>query len=149
MIGFLGLNRLRSTHRERKEVYIKALEEEVMRTKEMFSRNIQEKNAIADENRKLKELLQIHGISFQSLLPPDHFISKGTSTYGGSSFSNGSGSHAQNSSHSPATTAASGLNSPMLVEPADVKADWNGVPRMAQLQEGLDHDQIGIDFVLT
>ena len=116
-----------------------------MRCKEAFANEIQQKNAVADENRRLKELLQAHGIPYQNqnLVPPDHFNSKGTSTYDGSSFS-GSTRQAQASSLSPATTAASGLNSPSLA--AEVKSEYIGAPQNL-LQ--LNHDQIGIDFVLT
>lgn len=119
-----------------------------MRLKESFTMEVQSKTSVAKENRRLKELLQAHGIAYQSqtLYPPDHFTSKGTSTYGGSSFS-GSGSQIPGPSLSPATTSASDLNSPSLA--VEVKSEYQGTPQNAQLHDGLDHDQIGIDFVLT
>ena len=118
-----------------------------MRLKETFAIEVQQKNSIADENRRFKELLQAHGIPYQhqNLIPPDQFTNKGTSTYGGSSFS-GSGSHVQASSLSPATTTASGLNSPSLA--AEIKSEYVATPQKIQPHNGLDHDQIGIDFVL-
>ncbi|KAH6854639.1 hypothetical protein B0I37DRAFT_35690 [Chaetomium sp. MPI-CAGE-AT-0009] len=50
------------THRERKELYIKALEDEVLRLKEIFSRISNDKARLADENRQLKALLAQSGI---------------------------------------------------------------------------------------
>ncbi len=118
-----------------------------MRLKETFVIEVQQKNSIADENRRLKVLLQAHGIPYQNqnLIPPDHYTRKGTSTYGGSSRS-GSGSHVQASSLSPATTDVSGLNSPSLA--AEIKSEYLATPQNMQSHNGLDHDQIGIDFVL-
>jgi hypothetical protein len=50
------------THRERKELYIKALEDEVLRLKEIFSHISQDKARLAEENRQLKALLAQNGI---------------------------------------------------------------------------------------
>ncbi|KAK3298837.1 uncharacterized protein B0H64DRAFT_439273 [Chaetomium fimeti] len=50
------------THRERKELYIKALEDEVLRLKEIFSHISHDKARLADENRQLKALLAQNGI---------------------------------------------------------------------------------------
>ncbi|KAK4039300.1 eukaryotic translation initiation factor 3 subunit 7-domain-containing protein [Parachaetomium inaequale] len=50
------------THRERKELYIKALEDEVLRLKEIFSHISQDKARLADENRQLKALLTQNGL---------------------------------------------------------------------------------------
>ena len=119
-----------------------------MRLKESFAIEVSQKSSVTAENRRLKQLLQAHKIPYQNqnLIPQDHFASKGNSTYGGSSLS-GSGSHIQASSLSPATTAASGLNSPSMA--AEIKSEYSTMPQNAPLHEGLDHDQIGIDFVLT
>ncbi|KAK5655411.1 hypothetical protein OQA88_5682 [Cercophora sp. LCS_1] len=45
------------THRERKELYIKALEDEVLRLKEVYSNVSQDKEKLVEENRQLKALL--------------------------------------------------------------------------------------------
>ncbi|QBZ62988.1 hypothetical protein PoMZ_11878 [Pyricularia oryzae] len=52
------------THRERKELYIKALEDEVLRLKETYSNVSQAKDNLSNENRQLKQLLAQNGISF-------------------------------------------------------------------------------------
>ena len=49
---------MHSTHRERKELYIKALEDEVMRLKEVFSNVSQDKNKLAEENKQLKDRIK-------------------------------------------------------------------------------------------
>ncbi|KAK0613009.1 hypothetical protein B0T17DRAFT_499116 [Bombardia bombarda] len=51
------------THRERKELYIKALEDEVLRLKEIYSNVSQDKQKLADENRQLKTLLTQNGMA--------------------------------------------------------------------------------------
>lgn len=55
------------THRERKELYIKALEDEVLRLKEIFSNISQDKQRLAEENRQLKALLAQNGLGVGSL----------------------------------------------------------------------------------
>jgi len=50
------------THRERKELYIKALEDEVLRLKEIYSNVSQDKDKLAQENRQLKSLLSQSGL---------------------------------------------------------------------------------------
>ncbi|KAK3330790.1 hypothetical protein B0H66DRAFT_587100 [Apodospora peruviana] len=50
------------THRERKELYIKALEDEVLRLKEIYSNVSQDKERLAEENRQLKALLSQNGM---------------------------------------------------------------------------------------
>ncbi|KAK4212985.1 AP-1-like transcription factor [Rhypophila decipiens] len=51
------------THRERKELYIKALEDEVLRLKEIYSNISQDKERLAEENRQLKALLSQNGVA--------------------------------------------------------------------------------------
>ena len=50
------------THRERKEMYITALEDEVLRLKQVYTGSTQDKKRLVDENQKLKALLERHGI---------------------------------------------------------------------------------------
>lgn len=145
------------THRERKEIYIKALEEQVMRLKENFTGTIQEKNAIAEENRKLKELLRMHGINDVSV---DGNSNSGgaPSTYGGSVTDSRAGSYNFNPSFTPSPSAFSGDGSPGMSQAVrGVGQQYlGGSPQLQQQQQrqqqhnnGLDHDQIGVDFVLA
>ncbi|TGZ77389.1 hypothetical protein EX30DRAFT_356381 [Ascodesmis nigricans] len=52
------------THRERKERYVKSLEEEVVRLREAFVLVTKEKTRMQDENRAMRQLLDAHGISY-------------------------------------------------------------------------------------
>ena len=143
----------RRTHRERKEVYVKALEEEVMRLKETFSFTVKERDAVAEENRKLKELLRIHGIAIPGLDPYGNNSSagRGPSSYGGSSSRSTSAGYLMNQSLSPPTTVGQGPTPPAVPDSrAGKDASVGQQPsQYFQQQQGLDHDQIGIDFVLT
>ncbi|GME26934.1 Basic-leucine zipper (bZIP) transcription factor [Neofusicoccum parvum] len=136
------------THRERKEMYIKALEQEVLRLKDVFGTTARERDAIAEENRRLKELLAAHGIAFDSNSPIGGFQHMAGSSYGGSSRGSVSGSY-------HAGTASTGYTSPppsMPSRPAP-GLPMQGMPQphgqLQPAQTGLDYDQIGIDFVLT
>ena len=141
---------MRRTHRERKELYIKALEEQVMKLKETYSSVVQDKNAIAEENRKLKELLRLHGIAFPGLDQYGHNVVGGVSSYGGSSSGSRSGSYSQNRAFSPPTTVGSAVTPPDEVN-MQAGSELIGGPQSHQRhqQQGLDYDRIGIDFVLT
>ncbi|EKG11884.1 Basic-leucine zipper (bZIP) transcription factor [Macrophomina phaseolina MS6] len=138
------------THRERKEMYIKCLEQEVGHLKELFSKTARERDAIAEENRRLKELLVAHGVAFDPNSPASGFQQMAASSYGGSSRGSVSGSY-------HAGTASTGYTSPppsMPSRPAP-GIPMQGIPpqhphaQMQPAQTGLDYDQIGIDFVLT
>ncbi|KAB2577783.1 Basic-leucine zipper (bZIP) transcription factor [Lasiodiplodia theobromae] len=138
------------THRERKEMYIKALEQEVLRLKELFSHTARERDAVAEENRRLKELLAAHGIAFDSNSPASAFQQMAGSSYGGSSRGSVSGSY-------HAGTASTGYTSPPPSMPARPAPGlpMQGIPpqqphgQLQPAQTGMDYDQIGIDFVLT
>jgi len=54
------------THRERKELYIKALEDEVLRLKEVFSNVSLDRERLADENKRLRDLLTQAGLHYGS-----------------------------------------------------------------------------------
>ncbi|OJD33758.1 bzip-type transcription factor [Diplodia corticola] len=136
------------THRERKEMYIKALEQEVLRLKDVFGNTARERDAIAEENRRLKELLAAHGIPFDSNSPASVFQQMAGSSYGGSSRGSVSGSY-------HAGTASTGYTSPPPSMPARTAPGlpMQGIPpqhnQLQPAQTGMDYDQIGIDFVLT
>ncbi|KAF2084017.1 hypothetical protein K490DRAFT_76129 [Saccharata proteae CBS 121410] len=139
------------THRERKEMYIKALEQEVLRLKEVFGNTSRERDAIAEENRRLKELLAAHGIAYDASSPGAGFNRMGSS-YGGSS----SGSMSGGTSYNPGS-ASTGYTSPPQMGHAMPALPNNGQMHPPQQQQGhlqrpnnsVDYDQIGIDFVLT
>jgi hypothetical protein len=52
------------THRERKEIYVKALEQEVLHLKELYTDVLRERDAVREENRKLKEIMAMHGLNY-------------------------------------------------------------------------------------
>jgi len=125
------------THRERKEMYIKALEHEVLRLKELYGSSVSDRDAVINENKRLRELLLAHGVSLDSLqsLP----LMRGMpASYNGSSSGSISGSYRQESS--------TGDFSPPPLRSQDSKP----MASAGQLPgQHLDYDQIGIDFVLT
>ncbi|KAF2808621.1 uncharacterized protein BDZ99DRAFT_446221 [Mytilinidion resinicola] len=133
------------THRERKEMYIKALEQEVLRLKDTFGTTARERDAMAEENRRLKEILIAHGISFDLSSPGTAGFGRvGSSNYGSSSTGSISGSYGPGSN-------STGYTSPPSATPQN-----QGVGQMSPSQHprqqpnnGMDYDQVGIDFVLT
>jgi hypothetical protein len=138
------------THRERKEIYIKALEEQVMQLKETYTGAVQEKIAVTDENRKLKELLRSHGIPYNG---QDSSTAAGLpASYGGSSSGSRSGSYPFTQGFSPPHPDE---EPPISTRDAinATAAQFSGPPRPFQQpqnhQGGMDHDQLGVDFVLA
>ncbi|KAI9650906.1 hypothetical protein NHQ30_000941 [Ciborinia camelliae] len=145
------------THRERKELYIKALEQEVLRLKENFSNVSRGKHSIEDENRQLKQLLAQHGISWSGSGGVDEFTKNQSLGYRSSGSQ--AGSYAPGSSPlSPPPLSHSSISntnsmhfdsgSPQM---GGNQGGYGGSGRsMAQRQvQGVDYDQAGIDFVLT
>ncbi|KAF1944075.1 hypothetical protein EJ02DRAFT_420653 [Clathrospora elynae] len=132
------------THRERKELYIKALEQEVIRLKDTFAATSRERDAFAEDNRRLRELLIAHGISFDLSSPP----SNGLSSYGSSSGSvSGYGPGSASTGYTSSPTRGSISHDSMGQQPLTLQ---HHAQQSSQLQQsGLDYDQIGIDFVLT
>ncbi|KAI5370943.1 Putative basic-leucine zipper domain-containing protein [Septoria linicola] len=135
------------THRERKEMYIKALEQEVLRLKELFAETTRQRDEVHNENQRLKELLLQHGISYDFGSTPIKF-QRETSGYGPSSSGSISGSYR-------GTSESTGFSPPamhsQMAPPQALPAMQTGqVRNMAQLPGNrLDYDTIGIDFVLT
>lgn len=119
-------------------MYIKALEHEVLRLKELYGSSISDREAVVTENKRLKELLLAHGIPLDSLqsLPAVRGM---PASYNGSSSGSISGSYRQDSS-------TAGFSPPPL-------RSQDSKPPMASAGQlpgqHLDYDQIGIDFVLT
>ncbi|KAF1999516.1 hypothetical protein P154DRAFT_436891 [Amniculicola lignicola CBS 123094] len=136
------------THRERKEMYIKALEQEVLRLKEVFGDTAKERDAFRAENQRLKELLAAHGIAFDSsnfANGNNGMSNMGTSSYGGSSRGSISAGYGPGSSSTGYTSPPLMPNQPLPPLPA------SGPPHQQHggQPHGLDYDQLGIDFVLT
>lgn len=133
-------------------MYIKALEHEVLRLKDLYTNTTRERNAVVDENRRLKELLNAHGISYDFGTSPIKF-QRQNSAYGPSSSGSISGSYgpASDSTHFsppplpvkvPQMQGQPGMSPPMPPQ--------QQMRSMAQLPNNdIDYDQIGIDFVLT
>lgn len=124
------------THRERKEMYIKALEQEVLRLKELYASSVSDRDTVVMENKRFRELLIAHGIPLEGLqsLPAMRGM---PASYNGSSSGSISGSYGQESS--------AGFSPPPLRS-----HDSKPMASASQLPtQHVDYDQIGIDFVLT
>ncbi|RYP43519.1 hypothetical protein DL770_011602 [Monosporascus sp. CRB-9-2] len=125
------------THRERKELYIKALEDEVFRLKEIYSNVAQDKEKLAEENRQLKGLLHQTGTPPVSAGVIDDISSNPSFGYASS---NASRAHAPGSSHAyiPSLTSmptASSLSTPSQMMAGNQMA-WGKVsdhPKLAEL----------------
>ncbi|KAG5982807.1 hypothetical protein E4U55_001301 [Claviceps digitariae] len=130
------------THRERKELYIKALEEEVLRLKELFSNASQSKDRLSTENKHLKTLLARHGIPFSTTGDYDDGPSPGAGTSPGNSAAPGS-----YASFSPASQ--SGASNGHFTNFQSISGYQVRNAPQQHLNKGLDFEQAGIDFVLT
>lgn len=126
-------------------MYIKALEQEVLRLKDSFTNASKERDAFAEENRRLKELLMAHGISFDLSSPSNGIPQFGSSTYGGSSTGSVSGGYG------PGTNSTGYTSPPTMPHRGSISNDVpvNQPQQAMQPNGGMDYDQIGIDFVLT
>jgi hypothetical protein len=126
-------------------MYIKALEQEVLRLKEAFSQTSRERDAVAEENRRLKELLSQHGISYDFGSTPVKF-QRDASSYGPSSSGSISGSY-RGASESAGFSPASPSTNNNMQQGQNMSLPMR---TMAQLPNNrMDYDSIGIDFVLT
>ena len=139
------------THRERKEIYIKALEEQVMQLKETYTGAVQEKIAVANENQKLKDLLRAHGIAYNGL---DNSTAAGFPTSYGDDLTNSrSGSFGFKAGFSKGPNYNPGEDESLSTQTLRTGPDpYNGHAsyiNQQQLQGGMDHDQLGVDFVLA
>ncbi|KAI0818204.1 hypothetical protein GGR55DRAFT_62519 [Xylaria sp. FL0064] len=132
------------THRERKELYIKALEDEVLRLKEVFSNVSQDKDKLAEENRQLRNLLHQNGIAASGVGALDDVISNPSMGYTSSGSISGSYAPASSSAFTPPMTAISSL-------PSVAGSQMMGAHMGQQhpVQSVVDYDQAGIDFVLA
>ncbi len=122
-----------------------------MQLKDIYTGTIKEKNLIVEENRKLKELLRLHGIHY-----PDHGIIPVGHQYNGSAggmqIDNGYG-YTADSTSSP-NTRASVLTPPMSFNAPPTVSDYgqqSAYPHTSpQRMTGSRHeDQLSVDFVLA
>jgi hypothetical protein len=139
-------------------MYIKALEQEVLRLKETFATTSRERDAFAEENRRLKELLMAHGITFDLSTPPNNGLSHmSSSTYGSSSGSvsgYGPGSVSTGYTSPPSfqhrgSISHDGMSQQAMTLQQQQQQQQQQAHASGQQPNGLDYDQIGIDFVLT
>ncbi|KAI5861862.1 hypothetical protein GGS23DRAFT_611468 [Durotheca rogersii] len=144
------------THRERKELYIKALEDEVLRLKEVYSNISQDKEKLAEENRQLKNLLQQNGIALGSAGGLDDIVSGPSPGYTPSGSVSGSYAPGSNNAFTPLTSisapspisaSSQGVGIPPQA-PRGVSRQQQHPPRQPA-QGRVDYEQAGIDFVLT
>lgn len=163
------------THRERKELYIKALEDEVLRLKEIYSITSQDKEKLAEENRQLKQILSQNGMGMGTVTGGSSVLDDAMSnpSIGYASSASVTGSYAQApSSHTSAfTPPLSATNmahnrgggvSPLTTthphshhhhhhsgQGQQLVAGPGGAGGQPNRNPNLDYDQAGIDFVLT
>ncbi|KAK3355793.1 hypothetical protein B0H65DRAFT_453089 [Neurospora tetraspora] len=160
---------LRRTHRERKELYIKALEDEVLRLKEIFSTIAQDKERLAEENRRLKAKLAQNDAAGDPIAADTNFFDQMVSSPSGPSLGYtsrssilGSGSYLPGPASSqtsapgfPSPPPSTTMTSPVYRPPPGGPRDFNtilgdGAGVLAPKRNpDMDYDQAGIDFVLT
>lgn len=125
-------------------MYIKALEAEVLRLKEVYAdacrerdASAQERDALLVEIQRLKDLLSAHGIAYDSPQLQQNYAPKSESAYGSSS-----ASHA-GSSYNPGT-ASTGFTSP----PHTTGGSISSPPSQPQssVNQRLDYNQIGTSY---
>ncbi|KYK55974.1 bZIP-type transcription factor [Drechmeria coniospora] len=144
------------THRERKELYVQALEDEVLRLKELYTLLFQEKERCAQENRELKETLARHGIRASrgdlqdfTTSSNDAALDRGplSTTSPGSSTEPGPSYPTLSPTQSTAPSISSANHGGHLPPPPTV----GRTPGMtgSNGKGDVDLEQAGIDFVLT
>jgi hypothetical protein len=116
------------THRERKEQYVKSLEDELLRMKDLYSKVSRDKDSLLEETRHLKNLLMLNGIPFSSQLS-----ATASSNYGSEDFTTAS------NTFSPAPSQFSNPAQVHPPGPSSVGSQGSGM---------VDPEQAGIDFVL-
>ena len=164
---------------------MRALEEELVRTKVAYNTTLRDRNALADENKELKDLLNSYGIAYSpgnhstfvagrstttataatssarslgqksnhssdrvngSSRSREQSIAQATCTYAGS-LPSGSGVHVN--SLSPVPTSGSNTSLPLGSDRKLSGPDASHSPYTVYHQNAMDHDQLGVDFVLA
>lgn len=121
-------------------MYIKALEQEVLRLKEAYQDVCRERDALADETAKLREILAANGLAhlLDSVIPN---IGRVPSSSGSIS---GSYAPASSASRSTPPPMYGRLGSPSNNSGAHARTGHGQRPAAA-----IDYDGVGIDFVLA
>jgi hypothetical protein len=125
------------THRLRKEGYIKALEDEVIRLKEVYSDSRQGRDKLAEENKQLRDALAQYGIPVGSP---------------GSTASYAPGSSSTRTPPFTTQTTTPSIGSSGHASPGDrQQVSGHQLRDMTQQASGrgVDVEQAGIDFVLA
>jgi hypothetical protein len=134
------------THRERKEQYVKEVEAQNLRNQELNIALLREKEAMARELQRLRDLLISHGLNPDDV-PPSHSGGGGNAGGGGaapSSSGSVSGSYAMDSARSQFTPSTS----PQQFDTPSSYHNQSGGGYSRTEQPSLDYDQIGLKFVL-
>ncbi|KAM7192560.1 AP-1-like transcription factor [Naviculisporaceae sp. PSN 640] len=138
------------THRERKEIYIKALEDEVLRMKEICSNLTRDKTRLSEENtqvksenRRLRELLSVNGIDPGMSVITDDFAEDGLATTPMIWYAD--------SNTTTTATSATGSDAATVtaLRNESVGSGNGNRPDAPSGASALDYEQAGIDFVLT
>lgn len=127
---------------------MKALEDEVLRLKEIFSNVSQDKERVSDENRQLKQLLAQNGISLSGLGSQEDISSLQNGAYASSTSPSGY-SHTRGGSQSTYTPPPTSKSSVPSASPSYSPAYAQQVGQRYQGQPSFDVEQAGIDFVLA
>lgn len=133
-------------------MYIKALEEEVLRLKDVYAESTRERDRVQQENLRLKALLQQHGISYDFGDTPVKFQREESTGYGPSSSGSISGSYQPGSESTGFSPPPNGL--PIQMPTSHMQQHQGGMQQsqmsMSQLPSNqIDYDQTGVDFVLA
>ena len=122
-------------------MYIKALEQEVLSLKETFANTCRERDAVSQENLKLKEILAHHGIALPSGM-------QDVSSSGSFSGSYPLPSSTSNKSPVPVNAGQQQQQQQQPLANNDMQPTSVGASQLPAAGN-LNYDQIGIDFVLA
>lgn len=128
-----------STHRERKELHMHDLELQVIRDKQTHLEIVQQKIAIEDENRLLRQILDQHGIFYPGKNQQHSSVDSGPSR------STDPGFHALNFSQSP-STSLSAITPSSMPEPESFRPELD--LQALKIREVLDYNEIALNFIL-
>ncbi|MCJ1463912.1 hypothetical protein MMC07_002521 [Pseudocyphellaria aurata] len=129
------------SHRERKELHMHDLELQVIRDKQIHLKTVEEKKAIEEENRLLRQILDQHGICY----PTKNQQHGSVHSHPGPSGSIEKSGHNFNFSQSPSTTL-SGVTLSSMPEASSFQPDLD--LDALNLRDGLDYNEIELNFVL-
>jgi hypothetical protein len=133
-------------------LYIKALEEEVLRLKDIYGETTRDRDRVLQENQRLKALLQHHGISYDFGETPVKFHRENSAGYGPSSSGSISGSYQPGSESTGFSPPPNGMPIQM---PVPHQQQFSGDMQQSQMSMSqlpsnqIDYDQTGVDFVLA